>query len=62
MSQLTPERRRVAILGGSIAAMSGTVALLQKTHPRLVAVWLGLLFVALVYVIIQLVKIRRSGK
>jgi len=59
---LSPERKKVAVLGGSIAAMSGTVALFQHNHPRLVAAWLCLLFIAMVYVVMQLVKIRRSRR
>jgi len=62
MSRLSPERRKVAVLGGSIAAMSGVTATLQHTHPWLTAVRLCLLAVALVYVMVQLVKIKRSRR
>jgi hypothetical protein len=60
MKQLSPERRKIVVLASAIAASSGAVLLLQKDHPRLTATWLGLLSVALVYVIVQLVKIKRQ--
>jgi hypothetical protein len=62
MSQLSPERRKVAVLGGSIAALSGSVLLLQRNHHWLTVVWLAVLIVALAYVGMQLVKIQRSKK
>jgi hypothetical protein len=61
MSQLSPERRKVAVLGGSIAAMSGCVALFANKHPVLMGIWLGMLFYALIYTIIQLVKIKKKN-
>ena len=62
MSRLSPERRKVVILGGSIAAMSGTIALLGRNHPWLGAVWLCFLLIAAAYVMVQLIKIRWSGR
>jgi len=62
MSRLSPERRKVAVLGGSIAAMSAVTATLQHKHPWLTVLWLCLLAVALVYVMVQLVKIKRSRR
>jgi hypothetical protein len=62
MSQLSPERRKVVVIAASIAAMSGSVGLLARNHPWLAGVWLGLLAVALVYVMVQLVKIKRSRR
>jgi hypothetical protein len=62
MSKLSPERRKVVVLGGSIAAMSGTIALLGRNHPWLGAVWLCFLLIAAAYVMVQLIKIRRSGR
>jgi len=59
---MTQERRKVVVIAASIAAMSGSVGLLARHHPWLAGVWLGLLFVALVYVMVQLVKIQRSKK
>ena len=60
MSELTPERRKVVILGGSVAAMSGSIAVFGHNHPWLAVVWLCFLMVAAAYVIVQLIKIKRS--
>jgi hypothetical protein len=60
MKQLSPERRKIVVLAAAIAASSGAVLLLQRDHPHLTAAWLGLLSVALVYVVVQLVKIKRQ--
>jgi uncharacterized membrane protein YfcA len=62
MSKLTPERRKIVAIGGSVAAMSGGVLLLQRNHPWLTAVWACLLMFAAIYVMMQLVKIRRSAR
>jgi hypothetical protein len=59
---MTTERRRVAVIGGSIAAMSGGALLLQRDHPWVTTAWLVVLAFALVYVVVQLIKIRRSKR
>ncbi len=59
---LSPERRKVVILAASIAAMSGCVGLLGHNHPVLMGIWIGVLAVAMVYVITQLVKIKKQVK
>jgi hypothetical protein len=61
-ANLSKDRRQVVIIGGSIAAMSGTIALLGRNHPWLGAVWLCFLLIAAAYVMVQLIKIRRSGR
>jgi hypothetical protein len=58
---MTPERRKIAVLGGSIAAMSGGVILFGQKHTALIGIWLGVLCYALIYVIIQLVKIKKKN-
>ena len=62
MSKLSPERRKVAVLGGSIAAMSGGVLLLQRDHSWLTMVWLAIMAFAAAYVVVQLIKIKRSRR
>jgi len=62
MKELSPERRKVVILGGSIASMSGTIALLGRNHPWMGAVWLCCLLIAAAYAMTQLIKIRRSER
>jgi hypothetical protein len=62
MSKLTPERRKIVAIGGSIAAMSGGVLLLERNHPWVATVWVCLLMVAAIYVMWQLIKIRRSRR
>ena len=62
MNKLSPERRRVVILAASIAAMSGVVGLLGHNHPVLMGIWIAVLAVAMVYVIVQLFKIKSKIK
>jgi hypothetical protein len=60
MSKLSPERRKIVVLGGSIAVMSGGVGLLGRDHPVVMWIWLAVLLMALVYVAMQLVKLKRG--
>ena len=61
MSNLSPERRRVVVLCASVAAMSGVPVLLQR-HAVLLGVWIGLMSVALVYIMVQVAKLKRDGR
>jgi len=60
MSELSPRRRRIVVMSGSIAALSGVTPLLLKDHPYVrtgVLVWIVLM---LVYVVTEIVKLKRE--
>ena len=54
------QRRRVVVLAGLVAAMSGTGPLLLHGHRYLQIGWMGLMAVMLVLVILQMVRLRRQ--
>jgi hypothetical protein len=56
------ERRRVAILGAAIGLGSAGMLLLMEKHPHVAMAWMGVLGVAAVYVIAQLLRIRKSRR
>lgn len=59
--RLSPERRRVVVLCAAVACMAGGPVLL-KTYPVLLGVWIGLMFVTLVYAMVQFAKLKRDGQ
>jgi hypothetical protein len=61
MRELSPERKRVAVLCACVACMAGGPVLL-KGHPVLLGVWIGLMVVALAYAMVQLAKLKGQGK
>ena len=62
MNKLTRERREIVVIGGGIAAGSAGAAALSQRHPMLGWVWLAVIFVALGYVVVKLVKIKRETR
>jgi hypothetical protein len=61
MRRLSKERRQVAALAASLAAMSGSGAALANRHPVLYSVWLGLELLLLSVVIVKGLRLRRSA-
>jgi len=62
MNKLTRDRREVAVIGGGIAAGSAGAAALSQRHPVLGWVWLAMIFIALAYVVVKLLKIKREKR
>jgi hypothetical protein len=60
MRQISAARRRVVVLAGSLAAMSGTGPLLLRRHPLAGWIWLGLMVTLLVRVIVLMVRLRKD--
>ena len=61
-SRLSAERRKVVVLAACIAAGSGLFGLLAQNHTKLAIGWLVVMAGLAVYVIGQLVKIKRSRR
>jgi hypothetical protein len=60
--RLSSERRKVVLIASSIAALSAGMVPLSQRHPQVIAVWLCFLGVAMIYVITQLVRIKRNRR
>jgi hypothetical protein len=56
------ERKQMAVIGGSLAAMSAATATLSQRHPFVIWIYGAYLLAAFGYVVVQLVKIRRAQK
>jgi len=59
MNKLSPQRKRVVILCAAVAAMSGGPVLL-KEHPRMMFVWLAVMFLALVFAMVEFARLKRQ--
>jgi energy-converting hydrogenase Eha subunit C len=60
MSKLSPQRRRIVVMAGSVACIAGVVPTLLKEHPVLRMVLLAFMVAALVYVVVEVVRLKRS--
>jgi hypothetical protein len=60
MRELTAARKKVVVLAASIAAMSGVVPLLARGHTALMLAWVALMFVGLVFLLVEFVKLQRQ--
>jgi hypothetical protein len=60
MRQISAARRRVVVLAGSMAAMSGAVPLLVSHHPLGRWFWLGMVAGLLVGMVVLLIQRRRN--
>jgi len=60
MTELSPQRRKVVVLAACIACM-GSGPILLKAHPVLLAGWIVLMIVLLVFVGVQFAKLKREG-
>jgi hypothetical protein len=54
------EFRKVGMIGATIGIGSAGMLLLMEKHPRFALVWLCVLGAASVYVLAQLLRIRKS--
>jgi hypothetical protein len=57
---MATERKRIALISASVAAMSGVAAMLSQQHPFVIWIYGAFLLGAFGYVVMQLVKIRRA--
>jgi hypothetical protein len=61
MRAMSAERRRVAAMASSLAAMSGVGPVLLREHRRAEWVWLAVYILLMIWVIVKLVRLRRDG-
>jgi len=61
MSQLSPERRKVVVIGGSVAAMTAAASSIAPKHPFFVWIYVAFMLSALGYAATKLVKIKRAN-
>jgi hypothetical protein len=59
MRELSPQRKKVVVLGAAIACMAG-VPMMFKNHPVLLGLWVGLMVVALVKLLAEFAKLKRN--
>lgn len=59
-SKLSPQRKRIVTTAAAIGGMSGGPILLQG-HRYLLLGWIGVMAAGLVYVMTEMVKLKRSG-
>ena len=62
MNKRDAERRKIVLIGGSIAAGTPAMAIYGQQHPALMWAWFGGILVALLYVVMQLVRIKKSRR
>ena len=60
MNKLSPQRKRVVLLAAAVACMSSGPVLL-KDHPRIVIVWIAVMFAGLVLAMVEFAKLKRQG-
>jgi hypothetical protein len=56
--QISPQRKKVAVLAGAVAAISGCVSILRN-HPYFEGIVLICMVGALAYLIREMVKLKR---
>jgi hypothetical protein len=60
MRKMSAARRRVVVMAGSLAAMSGVGPLLFQHNRLALGVWAGLMLVLLACVIVLMARLRRD--
>lgn len=55
-------RRRVTVLGASVACMAAPCTLFARRYPRFVWVWVALMFLVLVYAGIEFAKLKKENQ
>ena len=61
MRALSPQRRKVVVLSGALAATSGLIGAIGQHHHRLELVWIVLELALLVYILREFVVLKREG-
>lgn len=59
--QMSPRRRRVVVMAGGVAAVGGTIPVLTHGHPYTADCILGGMIVALIYIVREMFKLKRTG-
>jgi hypothetical protein len=49
-------------MAASIACVSAAGPALLKSHPRLTLVWIGFIIIALVFTMVEFVKLKKQGQ
>ena len=60
MSEVDAQKKKVVVLGASVACMGAAAAALHG-HPMLVGAVVVLQLVALVFAVVEFVKLKRQG-
>jgi hypothetical protein len=60
MRKLSPRRRRIAALGGGVAATSALFGTILHDHPTVRLAWLGVLVVVVGYMISEMFKLKKE--
>lgn len=60
MRKMSLQRRRLVLLANSVACMGGVGPSLSQHHPQLEGVWLGLTATLLIWVIVQMMRLRKD--
>ena len=60
MSEMSPQRKKVVVLAACVAIWSGVGPVILKSHPRFGLVWVCGVLLAVVYVGVLFVKLKRS--
>ena len=58
---IEPRRRRVTILGASVACMAAPCTIFARRYPRFVWVWIALMLAVLVYAGIEFAKLKKEN-
>lgn len=59
--QISPQRRKIAVMAGAVAAISGSVTILRN-HPYFEDIVLICMVGALTYLIREMVKLKRAER
>ena len=60
MRKMSLQRRRVVLLASSLTCMGGVGPSLSQHHPQLEDLWLGLMATLLIWVIVQMMRLRKD--
>lgn len=60
MSEMNAQRRKVVVLAASVACISAAGPVLLKSQPRFTFVWIGFVIIALVFTLVEFVKLKRQ--
>ena len=59
---IEPRRRRVTILGASVACMAAPCTVFARRYPRFVWIWIALMLAVLVYAGIEFAKLKKENR
>lgn len=59
---IEPRRRRVTILGASVACMAAPCTVFARHLPRFVWIWIAVMFLMLIYAGIEFAKLKKENQ